>query len=193
MTPVSSARSGSLAVVGARRLVTPDGVVENGALFVRDGRIESVGTGDAPAADEIMDARGLTLLPGFLDLHIHGGGGADTMDATPDALRAVCRAHARHGTTGLLATTMTQSREAITRALANARAACEAGPDFCSDGAQVLGIIWKARISRRANRARSPNNGCATMTRTSLPAGSRRPGIPCGCSRWRRSSPAPGR
>jgi N-acetylglucosamine-6-phosphate deacetylase len=79
-------------------------------------------------------------LPGFLDVHIHGGGGTDTMDATPEALRTICRTHARHGTTGLLATTMTQSREAITAALTNARAAWEAGAEFCPDGALVLGI-----------------------------------------------------
>jgi N-acetylglucosamine-6-phosphate deacetylase len=62
------------------------------------------------------------------------------MDATPEALRAMCRTHAAHGTTGLLATTMTQSREAINAALTNARTAVAAGPSFCEDGAQVLGV-----------------------------------------------------
>jgi N-acetylglucosamine-6-phosphate deacetylase len=115
-------------------------VIERGTLVAESGRIADVGTDPAPAGADCIDGAGLTLLPGFLDVHIHGGGGADTMDATPDALRAICRIHARFGATGLLATTMTQSRERITAALRNARAAAEAGAEFCPDGARVLGI-----------------------------------------------------
>jgi N-acetylglucosamine-6-phosphate deacetylase len=59
-----------------------------------------------PAGDvEVVDLRGGYLAPGFIDIHVHGGDGADFMDATPEAFRTVCRAHARHGTTALLATT----------------------------------------------------------------------------------------
>jgi N-acetylglucosamine-6-phosphate deacetylase len=128
-----------LALSGAR-LVTPTGVIERGTLVADAGRIVEVGQGPAPAGTEVIDGDGLTALPGFLDVHIHGAGGADTMDATPDALRTICRTHARFGTTGLLATTMTQSRERIAAALRNARAAAEEGASFCPDGAQVLGI-----------------------------------------------------
>jgi N-acetylglucosamine-6-phosphate deacetylase len=131
--------SETVTVTGAR-LVTPAGVIERGTLVADGGRIVDVGHGPAPSRGDVVDGAGLTVLPGFLDVHIHGGGGADAMDATPDALRAVCRTHARYGTTGLLATTMTQSRERIAAALRNARAAAEAGVDFCPDGAQVLGI-----------------------------------------------------
>lgn len=94
----------------------------------------------AEANGDVLNADGLTALPGYIDIHIHGGGGADTMDATMDALRTICRTHARNGTTGLLLTTMTQSREKITSAVTAARQAYEAGADFCPDGAQVLGI-----------------------------------------------------
>lgn len=131
-----------LAVTHAR-IITPTEVIEDGTLWTDGGRIRAFGPADqvrAPDGAAVLDARGKMLLPGFIDLHIHGGGGADTMDATPDALRALCRTHARHGTTGLLATTITQSRERITAALTNARAAWETGPAFCRDGAQVLGV-----------------------------------------------------
>ncbi|MBC8143652.1 MAG: N-acetylglucosamine-6-phosphate deacetylase [Armatimonadetes bacterium] len=103
-------------------------------VHVADGRFASEASGES------VDASGLTLLPGFIDIHIHGGGGADTMDATPEALRTICRTHAAHGTTGLLLTTITQSRDALTAALAAARNAYDAGNDFCPDGATVLGI-----------------------------------------------------
>jgi N-acetylglucosamine-6-phosphate deacetylase len=62
------------------------------------------------------------------------------MEASLDALRTICRTHAKFGTTGLLVTTITQSREKISAALACAREAYEIGVDFCPDGAQVLGI-----------------------------------------------------
>ena len=130
------------------RIVSPPGggaPLENATLLVDGPRIVEIRPdtrvpADLPPGAAVTEAQGLTVLPGFLDVHIHGGGGADTMDATPDALRALCRTHARHGTTGLLATTMTQSRERITRAIANARHAWESGADFCPDGARVLGI-----------------------------------------------------
>jgi N-acetylglucosamine-6-phosphate deacetylase len=89
---------------------------------------------------DLVEADGLVALPGFLDVHVHGGGGGDVMDASADALRAMLRAHAQHGTTGLLATTLTQSQAAVQAALENARAAHAQGHAFCPDGAAVLGI-----------------------------------------------------
>ncbi|MDX1931635.1 MAG: N-acetylglucosamine-6-phosphate deacetylase [Capsulimonadales bacterium] len=130
---------GTGAVVGAQ-VVTPDGLLEQHTVRFADGRITDITPEPYSGPGVVLTADGATLLPGFLDVHIHGGGGSDTMDATPDALRTICRTHARYGTTGLLATTMTQSRERITAALDNARRAYEAGPAFCPDGAQVLGI-----------------------------------------------------
>ncbi|MBC8138113.1 MAG: N-acetylglucosamine-6-phosphate deacetylase [Fibrella sp.] len=121
-------------IIQNARIVSECGV-NHGSIGIENGRfIEGASNG------EVLDATGFTLLPGFLDIHIHGGGGSDTMDATPDALRTICRTHARSGTTGLLLTTMTQSREKITAALAAARQAYEEGADFCPDGARVLGI-----------------------------------------------------
>lgn len=132
--------SGTIAITNVR-IVTPEGVLDRGTLVAENGCIVAVNESVAvPESAEVWDGTGLTLLPGFLDVHIHGGGGADTMDATPDALRAICRTHARFGTTGLLATTITQSREKISAALRNARSAVAAGAEFCPDGAQVLGI-----------------------------------------------------
>lgn len=94
------------------RIVTPETVIENGALTVVAGKIARI-----EATEGIPS--GKTVLPGFIDLHIHGGGGADTMDATPEALGTICSTHATHGTTRLLATTITHSDAAITEALKN--------------------------------------------------------------------------
>jgi N-acetylglucosamine-6-phosphate deacetylase len=130
-----------LAITNAK-IITPEGEID-APLLIQDGKIRQIG-GKIPAKTEmeaeILDASGCVALPGFLDVHIHGGGGADTMEASLDALRTICRTHAQFGTTGLLVTTITQSREKISAALKCAREAYEIGADFCPDGAQVLGI-----------------------------------------------------
>ncbi len=88
-------------------IVLADRMIVSGSVRIDDGRISAVSAcGNAPAyGAEIIDLHGATLAPGFVDLHVHGGAGADFMDGTEDAFRSVCRAHARHGTTSLLPTT----------------------------------------------------------------------------------------
>ena len=130
-------------IIHGANVVTPNGVLEKGVVvcdgsFFADVKASRGWTG--PADAQVVDGRGLTLLPGFLDVHIHGGGGHDTMDAKAEALRAICRTHAKYGTVGLLLTTMTQSRDAIANVLHAAREAWQAGPDFCPNGAQALGV-----------------------------------------------------
>src|SRR5690606_19247513 len=68
--------------------------------------------GEAAAAVRV-DAEGGWICPGFVDIHVHGGGGADVMDADPDALRTMARTHARYGTTSFLATTVTAPHEKL--------------------------------------------------------------------------------
>lgn len=80
-------------------LVLPDRLVPNAGLAVENGRIVDVG----PARGG-TDLGGAYLAPGFVDLHVHGGDGADFMDGTTEAFRTVCRCHARHGTTSLTPT-----------------------------------------------------------------------------------------
>src|SRR5262245_11441672 len=84
-------------------LILPDRVLERAAVRVGGECITSVGAAEAVSPDA-EDLGGLYLAPGFIDLHVHGGDGADFMDGSSDAFRAVARAHARHGTTSLLAT-----------------------------------------------------------------------------------------
>src|SRR5205823_5333932 len=91
-------------------VVLPDRLLERAAVTVRGERIAAVGASDAASSDA-EDLGGDYLVPGFIDLHVHGGDGADFMDGTPDAFRAVARAHARHGTTSLLATTTVARHE----------------------------------------------------------------------------------
>jgi N-acetylglucosamine-6-phosphate deacetylase len=99
-------------------IVLADRLVDGGEVEVANGRILAVGETAAPAllraprsAEPVFDLAGDYLAPGFVDLHVHGGAGADFMDGTDDAFRTVCRAHARHGTTSLLPTTTVARHE----------------------------------------------------------------------------------
>lgn len=88
----------------SRRILTPDGVIE-GDIAVEQGVIVGLSApGDAQAVHRV-DLGDAWIIPGLLDTHVHGGAGFNFMDARPDELRTICAYHARHGTTGLLATT----------------------------------------------------------------------------------------
>src|SRR5579883_131819 len=84
-------------------LVLPDRLIPDGVVRVQRGRITDVGAGTR-AGTAVVDLGGMYLAPGFVDLHVHGGDGADFMDCTPEAFHTVCRCHARHGTTSLTPT-----------------------------------------------------------------------------------------
>ncbi|MDN3449521.1 N-acetylglucosamine-6-phosphate deacetylase [Planococcus sp. APC 3906] len=93
-----------------------------GDVFLEDGKITETAPAISKAADIHIDAAGKnwTLFPGFIDVHIHGAAGFDVMDATPEALGGMADVLPKEGTTSFLATTMTQSDEAISAALQNA-------------------------------------------------------------------------
>ena len=88
-------------------LLCPDGQV-HGGLTVEEGRITAILPGDAqPVGDfEKIDLRGAFLAPGFIDIHVHGGGGSDFMDGTPESFEAALSMHLAHGTTALCPTTL---------------------------------------------------------------------------------------
>jgi N-acetylglucosamine-6-phosphate deacetylase len=86
-------------------IVLEDRLLEQGCVTVEGSLITGVDRSAPPDGAKTIDLRGGYLLPGFVDLHVHGGAGADFMDGTAEAFRAVCQAHARHGTTSLLPTT----------------------------------------------------------------------------------------
>jgi N-acetylglucosamine-6-phosphate deacetylase len=87
-------------------LVLPDRLLPNGVVVVDGATIQGVHEGPLTRAHgERIDLQDGYLLPGFVDLHVHGGNGADFMDGDEESFRTVCRAHARHGTTSLLPTT----------------------------------------------------------------------------------------
>ena len=113
--------------------VAGKGLVKTDIAF-EDGKIVAIGKLDN--VEPIFDTDGV-VLPGFIDEHIHGAGGADAMDGTEEALQTISEYVAKEGTTGFLATTMTQSPENIGKALKNVKTVREKGE---YKGAEVLGV-----------------------------------------------------
>lgn len=115
-------------------LITPSQNLPDHDLIIENGLIAAIRPTQSQQADEIIDASGHYVIPGFIDVHVHGGAGADTMDATPEALHTMGRFFAAHGVTAYYPTTVTDSPERTLAALDNIAAAPQ--PE---DGARHLG------------------------------------------------------
>ncbi|MBQ7139699.1 MAG: N-acetylglucosamine-6-phosphate deacetylase [Clostridia bacterium] len=92
------------------RVILRDGVVENIYIYMEDGLITAV-TGDEKPFDAEIDAAGRYVSPGFVEIHTHGGGGADFLDGTVEAFLTAAELHARHGVTTLVPTATSGNME----------------------------------------------------------------------------------
>ncbi|CAM3612857.1 N-acetylglucosamine-6-phosphate deacetylase [Marinicrinis lubricantis] len=117
-------------------VVTETGVLNNQQVLLEEGKITAIGPPDT-YFDQVVDASGCYVLPGFIDLHVHGGGGADVSDGTKEAIQQVCRFHAAHGTTGMLLTTRTMPKDEVSDVL-RTMASCIHSPD--PQGSLPMGI-----------------------------------------------------
>ncbi|SFS99063.1 N-acetylglucosamine-6-phosphate deacetylase [Paenibacillus sp. BC26] len=119
------------------KTIVQDTVVE-GSIIVENGIITAIVEGQfLPAENEqhrTIDGNGSWLLPGFIDMHVHGGFGADFMDANREAYDTITRYHAAQGTTRMLATTVTASKEAIEAVLAAANDYVSGEMDYAALG-----------------------------------------------------------
>ena len=122
------------------RIVLPDRIVEDGTILIEGEHIGSVGEGptELRADVETLSARGLTVLPGFIDVHIHGAVGVDVMEASADGLNEISAYLATQGVTGWLATLVPGSDENY----ASVSAAVGKSMNH-SEGARVLGIHYE--------------------------------------------------
>jgi N-acetylglucosamine-6-phosphate deacetylase len=117
-------------------IVVPGRTIEHAAILIENGYISSIDAGEAAGA-ETIDLGGTTILPGFIDVHIHGAVGVDVMDATPAALREIAGYLASQGVTGWLPTFVPASDDNYARAI-DAIAELENG-----GGARVLGVHYE--------------------------------------------------
>ena len=112
----------------------------HGSVLVKDGIITKVIRGDVDViADEVIDAGGSYISPGFIDTHVHGAMGHDVMDANPDGLLAIAKAHRAHGCTSFLPTTLTSEGSRIKAAVRTVYEVMQTNPNP-KEYARILGV-----------------------------------------------------
>ena len=117
-------------------VLSPDEEIHGRQVVIEDGRIVRMAAVEpAEAGVNQIDAQGSFVIPGLIDIHVHGANSFDTMDATPDAIQGMGRFLASHGVTSYLPTTVSASQDALMAAIENA-----GRTPFPVDGAQHLGI-----------------------------------------------------
>lgn len=101
------------------RVLTPSRIIPNGTILITGSTITAVSDRDidAPGA-VVLNADGAYVSPGFIDIHVHGGGGHDFMDGTETAFLQIAQTHARYGTTAMVPTTLTSSLDNLYETLA---------------------------------------------------------------------------
>src|SRR5690606_31088357 len=100
------------------KVITPFKIIPNGTVLVEDNKITAVSERDIAVEDvEIIDAKGLYVSPGFIDIHVHGGGGHDFMDGEGDGFLKIAELHAQYGTTAMVPTTLTSETEQLIKTL----------------------------------------------------------------------------
>ncbi|WP_330478396.1 N-acetylglucosamine-6-phosphate deacetylase [Streptomyces platensis] len=98
-------------ILAGARIARPSGVVERGRIAVEGGRIGDVHSRDLDLAEgvagRVVDLSGHLIVPGFVDMHVHGGGGGSFSSANPEECMTAVETHRRHGTTSMVASTVT--------------------------------------------------------------------------------------
>jgi N-acetylglucosamine-6-phosphate deacetylase len=149
----------STTLVHVARAFTPATEIPDAAIVFREGVIESVGPRGAvtlPAGAQEIIAADKIAAPGFLDVHIHGAGGHDVMEASEDALQAVSRMLAAHGTTSFVATTVTASPESICKTAEGIAAYISRQHQSGNGHAEILGVHFEGPFISSARRGVHP-------------------------------------
>jgi len=125
-------------IILGNKIITPCKIIKKGIIVINNGVIEYVGEeekGDLASYNNVY--KGEWIVPGFIDIHCHGGNGYDAMDSTYKALKEISKFKAKNGCTGFLATTVTSSIKDTVKALNNIREYIKQSPE---GGAKILGV-----------------------------------------------------
>ena len=129
------------------RILTPQGWLKNGSVLIRDNKILEVTNCDLPIVGAtLIDAKGMYIVPGGVEIHVHGGGGRDFMEGSEDAFRAAIKAHMQHGTTSIFPT-LSSSTIPMIRAAAATTEKLMAEPDTPVLGLHLEGHYFNMKMA----------------------------------------------
>jgi N-acetylglucosamine-6-phosphate deacetylase len=143
----------------AGRVLTPTAEITDAGILIRDGVIEEIGVREGmwlPDGAQEITATDKTAIPGFVDVHIHGAGGHDVMEGSSDALASVTKTVARHGTTSIVATTVTASPDDTIRSVEGIAHYISQQHETDDTRAEVLGIHFEGPFLSPARRGVHP-------------------------------------
>nr|WP_318494222.1 N-acetylglucosamine-6-phosphate deacetylase [Photobacterium leiognathi] len=147
-----------------QRIFTPTGIAYNQYVIVNEGKIEAI-TETKPLDCDVTELEGQTLVPGFIDIHIHGRAGADAMDATPQALQTIADALPKTGVVAWVGTTVTAPWQDIINALQQVREFCQQPKQV---GAKLLGSFLEGPYFTEAYRGSHPTQYLQTPSIAAL-------------------------
>ncbi len=141
-------------VIKNGKVVTPLEVFEQAEVLIEDGKIAAVGPGvSAGEQCEVIDASGLIVAPGYIDVHVHGSAGHDTMDGTVEAIAGMAKFFVTRGVTSFCPTTLTASAEAI---MASVKAVHEYQQNPSPDAARPLGVHLEGPYIEKSKKGAQP-------------------------------------
>ena len=129
------------------RILTPQGWLKDGSVLIRDNKILEVTNCDlAVIGAKLIDAKGMYIVPGGVEIHVHGGGGRDFMEGTEEAFRTAIKAHMQHGTTSIFPT-LSSSTIPMIRAAAETTGKMMAEPDSPVLGLHLEGHYFNMKMA----------------------------------------------
>ncbi len=146
-------------LIHAGRALTPAGEIPDAGILIRGTIIEAIGPREGmslPADATEISATDKSAIPGFVDVHIHGAGGRDVMEGTHEALDTVTKTVARHGTTSIVATTITASADDICRSCEGIAKYIATQHESGEPHAKVLGIHFEGPFLSEVRRGVHP-------------------------------------
>lgn len=144
-------------IIKNAKIVLLDEVIDNGFIEFSNGKIRNIQKGSYKGNDEQIDIKGNILMPGFIDVHMHGSAGIDFMDASADEYKTISQSLYNEGVTTYLATTLTSDHDSLLKVCENVKKAAKVNPSLYGIHLEGPYISTKYKGAQNEKYIRKPN------------------------------------